>query len=250
MSLVPRIRGTSSLLTSVPWQQKSRQRCRAAGPPSNTEGSYLASTLSSQINLAATLWRFHIFPSLHPSALLHHSLIIPAIPPRFPSLCIFPFPCPPLINPSLSPILPPSLPTTYLFQSALHFLFMPISHPSILLSSHHPSMHTHPSITLPSLYPSLSYPLIPSIFPPVHLAFPPRQCLPTHPYFHPPTNLSSIHPSIQISIPRCFHPSVRLPIHPFPHPPSFCLSFIHRSSSIHISPSISIWIPAVFQVLC
>lgn len=227
-------------MTSVPRQQKSSsERCRAAGPPFKHRGSYLASALSSQINLGATSWRFHIFPSFHPSALLpHHSLIIPAIPPpSFPSLSLYPT----VLLSSMHPFIHPST------QSSNH-LSVPISssifpficqfptHPSFYPTIIHPSISIRPS-TLPSLYPLIILSTHPSIFPPIHLAFPPKWMFIHHPYFHPPTSLSiypSFHPAIYTMMLPSFCPSFHSSI----SPPTILLSFLHPTVFIH--PCVSI----------
>lgn len=143
--------------------------------------------------------------------------------------------------PSIHPVFQPPICSNQLFRFPFH---MPLSHPSVLLPSHHPSSHT--SFPSPTHYP------IHSSF---HLSSHPPSLptqidvyAPTHIFIHPPIcHLSSFHPNIYPMMLPSFCPSFHPPI---PLPPSFCLSFIHRSSSIHVSPSISIWMPTVLQVLC
>ena len=122
----------------------------------------------------------------------------------------------------------------------------PLSHPSTQSSNHLSvpisssifpficQFPTHPSM---SIRPSTLYPLIilsthPSIFPPIHLAFPPKWMFIHHPYFHPPTSLStypSFHPAIYTMMLPSFCPS----FHPSISPPTILLSFFHPTVFIH-----------------
>ena len=223
-------------MTSVTWQQKtSSERCRAAGPPSNTGGKYLASAVSSQLSLAATSRRFYIYPSFHPSThlLLTHPSFYPFLllsfllpislhSPILPSTRPFFYP---LIHPSIHPSTHPSNHLSFhssTFQIFLSFTSFPPTHPSIQPS-------THASI-FPSISPSIHFP---THHPLVFLSSTSLQSIPPsiHPSIHPSTH-PSLYPFIILSI----HPSIFPPIH-LSFPPKRIFSSTQQSFRLPILPT-------------
>lgn len=157
---------------------------------------------------------FHMFFSIAHHPFIHLFIYLP----------IHPSVHPPLTHPSIHPSIISHLP--------------PITNPSSIYLSHHPSSiihpYTHPSSIHPFLllctYPALYHPLThylsihPSTHPFVHWQFiiHPSLLIFTHPSFCPSTFPLSIHISIYLYI---FHPSDILP-------PTFYLSTSHSSTII------------------